>query len=293
MESKPRIAIVGPGRLGTGLALALHDAGYRVLEIVARTSGSSRARLLARRLDARVMPVSAAVLQADLVWFCVPDGAIAAVAGALSSAAWQRKIALHPSGALTSDELDVLRKRGAAVASAHPMMTFAAGTQPSLEGVPFALEGDARALQAARRMVRRLGGQCFTIAAEAKPLYHVWGGLLSPLLVAHLACAEEVARAANIPPSIARRKMLPILRQTIENYAALGPDRALTGPLVRGDVDTIARHLRSLGATRSGVEEVYSALSRFAVRELDVKRRGELLRLLGRRSRPRPGASAK
>ncbi len=278
------MAIVGPGRLGTGLALALRESGYTVSEIVVRAPGNRRARALARRLRARLLPVPVVELRADVVWFCVPDGAIASAAAALSAANWKGKIALHPSGALTSDELAVLRKRGAAVASAHPMMTFAAGTRPGLEGVPFALEGDARAVAAARRTITGLGGACFVIARESKPLYHVWGGLLSPLLVAYLACAEQVAGRAGIPPRAARRNMLPILRQTIVNYAALGPERALTGPLVRGDVGTIARHLRSLSAGASSAQEVYRALSRFAVRELDVKQRRALLRLLGRRS---------
>jgi predicted short-subunit dehydrogenase-like oxidoreductase (DUF2520 family) len=283
MGSKPRIAIVGPGRLGTGLALALDDAGYRVGEMVVRAPGGRAARLLARRLRAKVLQLSAAELQSEVVWFCVPDGAIAAAAAALASSSWKGKIALHPSGALSSDELAVLQKRGAAVASAHPMMTFAAGTRPALGGVSFALEGNPRAVAAARRIIRDLGGDCFDISKKAKPLYHVWGGLLSPLLVAHLACAEEVARAAKIPARIARRNMLPILRQTIENYAALGPERALTGPLTRGDVGTIARHLRNLGVAATSAEEVYRALSLFAVRKLDVKKRRELLQLLRRR----------
>jgi predicted short-subunit dehydrogenase-like oxidoreductase (DUF2520 family) len=162
------------------------------------------------------------------------------------------------------------------------MMTFAGGTQSNLEGVPFALEGDAAAIRTAQRIVRGLGGYSFVISARAKPLYHAWGGFLSPLLVAHLACGEKIANAAGIPVAKARRNMLPILAQTIVNYARLGPGASLTGPLARGDVGTIQRHLDELRKI-SDVEEVYRALSRFAVRELPVKKGREVEKLLSPR----------
>src|SRR5213593_2590032 len=103
---KPSIAIMGPGNLGSALALALAQAGYKITEIISREQPASRerARALARRLGARAATVSSAKLDAGLVWFCVNDGAIASSARELRSAEWKGKIALHSSGALTSDE---------------------------------------------------------------------------------------------------------------------------------------------------------------------------------------------
>src|SRR5216684_8348937 len=118
---------------------------------------------------------------------------IAAAARELAPAtAWKGKIAFHSSGALASDELNVLRRRGAAVASVHPMMTFVRGSIPSLKGVPFGVEGDAAAVRVARRVVKDLGGEVFTVRKQNKAAYHAWGAFASPLLVAALVTAEQV-----------------------------------------------------------------------------------------------------
>ena len=166
---KPTVALVGAGSLATFLALALHEAGFTITEIVARDSAMSRrrARTLAAKVGARPVTAHSAALDATLLWFCVPDGAIRIAASALAdqlSAQGKHqprkevRFALHSSGALSSRELYPLRKAGAAVASVHPLMTFVAGAPPGLTGVPFAIEGDAAAKRMARRIVRELGG---------------------------------------------------------------------------------------------------------------------------------------
>jgi predicted short-subunit dehydrogenase-like oxidoreductase (DUF2520 family) len=176
MVRKPRIAIVGPGRFGTALVVGLQQAGYRVVEIVSRDNAASRrkARALARQVDATWKSPGAA-LEADVIWFCVPDREIASAARHLARATdWKSKIALHSSGALASDELGAVRMRGASVASVHPLMTFVNRSIPSLEGVPFALEGDARAVRLAGGIVRDLGGEAFAISK------HSWRRFWSP-----------------------------------------------------------------------------------------------------------------
>jgi len=220
---------------------------------------------LARSVSARAFTIANVPLNADVVWFAVPDREIVRAARQLAARAeWKGKVALHSSGALTSDELDSLRKRGAAVASVHPLMTFTGRSVPSLRDVPFALEGDAAAVRLARNVVRRLGGRPFTIGKDSKVAYHAWGAFASPLLIALLAAAEEVAKLAGVSSTEARKKMLPIVRQTIANYAALGPKKALTGPLVRGDVETVRKHLRVLGRAPRA-RNVYLALSNAAL----------------------------
>src|SRR2546427_3713052 len=127
MPAKPQIAIVGPGRLGSTLSVALTKAGYRVNEIISRdTLGSQkRAREIARSTRSFSTTLKTANLDSDLIWFCVPDREIAVAARALiRSAEWKGKVVFHSSGALASDELNVLRRRGAAVSSGHPMLAF-------------------------------------------------------------------------------------------------------------------------------------------------------------------------
>ena len=309
MARRPRVAIVGAGNLGTALAVALRDAGYSIEVIVARSGAASmkRARRLAARIGARaVMNLSG--VSAEVIWFCVPDGEIAAAARELSQNRlsqnprpfdkvragsraqnatttehsgfeWKGKIALHSSGALSSDELGVLGQRGAAVGSVHPMMTFVRGSRPELAGVSFALEGDARAVRVARSVVKDLGGTAYSIRKEDKAAYHAWGTFASPLLTALLVTTEQVAALAGVRRSAARRRMMPILRQTLANYAELGAERGFSGPIVRGDGKTVRQHLQVLRANPAAYS-VYLQLARAAVRYLPVKNRRSLTRIL-------------
>jgi predicted short-subunit dehydrogenase-like oxidoreductase (DUF2520 family) len=276
------VAIVGAGSLANSLAPALHESGYTITEIVSRDSPRSRrnARKLAAKVGARAVTAQTASLEASLLWLCVPDREIRAAAASLSVRARdQVRFAFHSSGALTSRELDPLRKGGAAVASVHPLMTFVPGGRPSLSGVPFAVEGDAAATRLARRIVRDLGGESFALPAARKAAYHTWATLTSPLLLAFLVTLEDAARAAGLTRRDARRKSLPIIRQTLENYSRLGPEHSFSGPIIRGDVETVAQHLAVLRKSPEALE-VYVALARSALRRLPVKNRKELRRLL-------------
>jgi predicted short-subunit dehydrogenase-like oxidoreductase (DUF2520 family) len=282
MAAKPRIAIVGPGRLGTALALELKRAQYTISEIVSGSRAASKRKAgdLARKVKAYASTSDRARLEADLVWFCVPDREIASSSGQLASVVdWRKKIAFHSSGALASDELKSLRQGGAAVASVHPLMTFVTGSMPSLIGVPFAMEGDAAAVRSARQIVRALGGEAFTIRKQYKAAYHAWGAFASPLLVAMLVTAEQLARRAGLSAVGARKKMLPIVRQTIANYGALGAAGAFSGPIVRGDAEIVRKHLQVLRKLPEATD-VYLALARAALRYLPARNRGELKRAL-------------
>src|SRR5579863_6880904 len=255
LTKKPRIAIVGAGNLASALAVSLWAAGYKIEQVVAREQAASmrRALRLAREIGTSAVAAARAHIQAEIVWFCVPDGAIAAAAESLKEAAnWHGKVALHSSGALASGELDALQRRGAAAASVHPLMTFVRGSRPSLVNAPFALEGDHKAVRAARAIVRNLRAQPFTLRKQHKAAYHTWGMFASPLLDALLAASERVAGAAGVSRKAARERMLPILQQTLANYARLGAPGAFSGPIARGDVATVEKHLSVLRAVQIG-----------------------------------------
>jgi predicted short-subunit dehydrogenase-like oxidoreductase (DUF2520 family) len=283
---KPRIALVGAGNLAGALAVSLKATGYSVDQIVSRGQAGSlsfeRARRLAREVGASAAAAGRARILAEIVWFCVPDGVIAGAAASLTGAAdWSGKVALHSSGALTSDELAVLRGLGAAVGSVHPLMTFVRGSRPSLAGVPFAIEGDQKAVRAARAIVRDLRGRPFTIRKRQKEAYHAWGMFTSPLLTALLGATERVAAAAGVSRKAARERMLPIVRQTLANYARLGAPRSFSGPIARGDVATVAKHLNVLRGI-TGAREIYVVLARAALHGLPAKNRAALEKILKR-----------
>jgi len=281
---KPSIAIVGAGNLASALAVALHEAGYGIEEIVSRSRPASLrlARRLASSVGASAVATAGAELRAQVVWFCVPDRAIADAANGIKEATdWTGKVVLHSSGALTSDDLRSLRRCGAAVASVHPLMTFVRGSRPPLVGVPFAIEGDPGAVRAARAIVLNLRGLPFVIRKRHKKVYHAWGMFLSPLFTALLSASERVAVAAGVPRSAAKQRMLPIVKQTLVNYAALGAPQSFSGPIARGDVDTVSKHLRALRAVPE-TREVYLALARSALRDLPAKNRAALEKILKR-----------
>ena len=279
MAKKPSIAIVGPGRLGTLLAGALSAAGYGLDEIISRSKQSTIGHM-------RSVRSSGARLNADLIWFCVPDREVAHAARQLAGQGrWKGKLVFHSSGVLTSDELDVLRRQGASVASVHPLMTFVRRSQVSMRGIPFGIEGDPAAVRAARRIVHDLGGEAFSVRKRDKVLYHAWGTFTSPLLIALLVAAEQVARSAGVSPAGARKKALPILRKTLENYAAFGPAQSFSGPIVRGDVGTVRGHLRALKKVPE-LREVYAALARVALCHLPSEDRRGLEKVLKGKGRP-------
>ena len=278
-KTEPRIAIVGTGNLGTVLARVLREAGYRITEIVSRDLPASRrrARALARKVGARATTLRSPELSAALVWICVPDRAIANQARELTKALsdWKGRVVVHSSGALDHRELNVLRRRGAKVVSAHPLMTFVPGVRPSLRGVGFAVEGDAAAVRVLRGVIRTLGAEAFSIERRHKAAYHAWGTFASPMLIALLALTERVAQASGVGSAAARRRMLPILRQTLENYGKHGAARAFSGPLVRGDAETVRKHQRVVKQVK-GAEDAYRALAQAALRHLPAKNRKAL-----------------
>jgi len=279
------VTIVGAGNLGTALALALPPAGYAVKFIATRATvaASPRTKALARRVKARLAHLGKQSLDTDVVWITVPDDAIAQVARRLAGTQdWKGKIVFHSSGALTSDELAPLRRKGAYVASVHPMMTFVRGVVPDKNGVAFAIEGDVVAVRAAKEIVARLGGRRFGIRKQNKVLYHAFGSFTSPLVVALMASLEQVALAAGVRKQDIKPVMAPLLLQTLQNYFKHDAASAFSGPLARGDVATLRKHLQELKAV-PGAREVYIALSRAAVKHLPVRNRMGLAEELRKR----------
>jgi predicted short-subunit dehydrogenase-like oxidoreductase (DUF2520 family) len=278
------VSIVGPGNLGSALALNLSSAGYEVRFLVVRSlkQAPSNTIKLARRLKAKIVALGETPLATSLVWITVPDDAIATVAAQFAgSQEWNGVTVFHSSGALTSEVLGPLRAKGARVASVHPGMTFVRLSMPRLEGVPFGIEGDAAAVRVAKKLVRDLGGTAFAIKTQNKVLYHAFGTFASPMVIALMTALEQVGNAAGIKQSELRTMAAPLLRQTLSNYLDNGAAASFSGPLVRGDVATIRRHLAALREVPQA-REVYVSLARAAVKILPMKNRAGVAKELNR-----------
>lgn len=250
--------------------------------IAVRSPAAARqdSRTLARRVGARLVVVKRQALDSDIVWLTVPDDSIRQVAKQIAGTQpWKGRIAFHSSGALTSDALAPLRAHGAKVASVHPGMTFVRRSVPRMAGVPFAIEGDRAATSMARKIVEQLGGTSYSLRKRSKVLYHAFGSLASPMVIALMVSLEQVAKAAGIAPRNVKPMVIPLLWQTLRNYVTHDAASAFSGPLARGDVATVRKHLEELKAVPEA-RQVYLALARAALKNLPVKNRKRIERQL-------------
>lgn len=277
------ITIIGAGTLATALAGSLHDHGFRIVEIVYHAGSPTldRAHTLAKKVHARARVLADARFTGKLVWICVPDDAISDIAHQIVSRAdWRHKVVVHSSGALASDVLWPLKHAGAEVASAHPLMTFVNLPAPNFKKVPFAIEGDSKALTMIAAIVSSLGSKPFRIDKQFKAAYHVFGFFCSPALIALLAAAQHVGALAGLDEVRSRQLMEPIVRQTIKNCFRSTPQEAFSGPMRRGDVATIQKHLETL-KREPNLLGLYRALGRIALQQLPVNHTQELKKLIG------------
>lgn len=261
---KPAVSIIGAGRLGCALAMALTQHGYRIEAVVARTMRHARraAKLIGTKPLALVSTQFDKLPDSDILFITTPDDHIAEIAAELASVIDSRKksnvkegkgerrgrTALHASGALSSDALQSLRDAGFAIGSMHPLVSVSDSIQgaQSLGSAFFCVEGDAPAVRVARRLVRALRAQSFSISARDKALYHAAAVMASGHTTALFDIAMEMLAHCGLTKSRARQVLLPLLRSTFENLLTNDPAHALTGTFARADTATVRRHLAAL-----------------------------------------------
>lgn len=261
------LAIIGAGRVGRALGRRLHELGWTIGAVVARSEAS--ARKAARYIGAgrARAAISRDVLASKLILICTPDDAIAAVAKELARIGAEElrgKVVLHTSGALDSKALRAVRKCGAAVGSMHPLQSFSGVAIPPLAGKVFAIEGDAAAVKLARQIARALGGLPVQIAGGSKALYHAAAAFAAGHVLAIEEAAARLMMSAGMTHCEAIRALLQLTRQVLENFERLGPRAAWTGPLARGDRGVVAAHLAAMQRLPREFGKAYAALNDLA-----------------------------
>ena len=246
------VAVVGAGRLGTALALALGRRGYEVRALVSRSPARARRAAAAAEVDALALGLGQLdrLPEVGLLFITTPDDLIAETAGLLAGLPGLRgRLALHASGALSSEVLAPLRGRGFSVGSMHPLaaVSDARAGAARLSTAAYCVEGDAAAVRGARRVVEDLGGRSFAIDPGRKALYHA-----SALLTAgHTVALFDLAVGALSLCGLSRRRaqtvLLELLRGAVDNLGSQPPERALTGSFARADAETVRRHIEALG----------------------------------------------
>lgn len=238
------VAVIGAGRMGQGIALALSRSDTKV------TLLGRNAKPVAGPLVVRVDDWAGACRVADLILIATPDSAVPVVADRLrvEHSVTSRHAVLHLSGLLGRDALLSLHSTGAGLGSFHPLQTVAdpETAQERFRGAYAGVEGDAVALKVAERLAGLLGMTPVRIPADAKAAYHVGATLVANYTVALMGMAVRLAEQAGVSPEIAGRMYLPLLHGAAENLDRLSPTASLTGAIRRGDVGTVAAHLAAL-----------------------------------------------
>lgn len=258
---RPRLGFIGAGVVGTVLSAALAGAGYPVAAVYSRNA--SRRDAAARGAQAQAVRTTQDVADlADVVFLTVPDDAIAAVAGGIRWSAG--KSVVHCNGAASLDLLAGPRSQEAAVGAFHPLQSFATEEQArrNLPGSAIAIDASTDELLAHLEAIAvALGGHPLTLHGD-RAVYHLSAAIASNYLVTLLDLAAGLWCELGLSKEEGLRALLPLVRGTVENLDRVGLPAALTGPIARGDVGTIERHLAVLDRVAPEARTMYKELAR-------------------------------
>ncbi|HTK38668.1 MAG TPA: Rossmann-like and DUF2520 domain-containing protein [Pyrinomonadaceae bacterium] len=265
------VTIIGTGRMGGALAIALTRVGYTIDKFVIRSPRSD----LPFSRDINGSPAVSNwedldAISSELILITTQDSEIANAANSLKPFVTAGQVVLHTSGSLSSAALSGLKGTKASVGSVHPLVAIsdAASGAEKFAGSYFCLEGDDEAVAVARDIVSNMGGKAFSVDTRFKPLYHAGAVMAAGHVVALLSMSLEMLTKCGIMETEALEILKPLVKSTFDNCFAVGPERALTGPFARADTETFDHHLKILRETvNENVLETYLSL---AERSLEI-----------------------
>ncbi len=272
MSQAPAVptAVIGCGRLARSLIPLLGPAGYRVVRVLGRRLAAARSATRGLRGARATTSARVAVEPARLVLLAVADRAIPELAERLAAAPgidWKQRTVLHHAGALGLEPLQPLRNLGAAVGLLHPLQSLGVPRLAAelLPGSRARVAGDRRGRAVATRLARALQlvplGLGDDLTARERNAYHAAASLVSNDVVALLAMGTELLQSIGLGRRRALDSLMPLLRGTLAQIDHCGLDGPLTGPAIRGDVDTLRAHLRCLSRGSPEDREIHRLLS--------------------------------
>ncbi len=255
-----KLGFIGAGTVGTTLAVRLSSKGYQVLAVSSRSQASAR-KLAQTVSGCHAFNNNQSVADtAELIFITTPDDTIASVASEIQ---WHRgQSVVHCSGALSTDILESAKKLDAQVGAFHPLQTFA-GVKQAIENIPgstFAVEAEEPLLSTLKDVATALDGHWIELKADDKVAYHAAAVIACNYLVTLVKLATDLWQSFNIPQSQATQALLPLVRGTIHNIDTVGIPQCLTGPIARGDIKTIKKHLDALGKVAPALLSTYQEL---------------------------------
>ena len=252
-----RIVLVGPGRAGLSLAIAANGAGHDVVAVAARDV--DQAAGAARRFNAVTLAIGEPIPPVDLVIIAVRDGAIAEVAGQIAPIARNAAAsAIHLSGAVPVDVLGSIADQGLAVGSLHPLQTLPEPVRGAraLAGAWFAVTADEPLRSDLHGFARSLGGRPFDLPDERRSAYHAAAAAAANFPIAALVIAQRLFETTGVPFDAAR----PLVDAVVDNAFAEGPRDSLTGPIARGDIETVDAQTAAVRAVAPELAAAFEAM---------------------------------
>lgn len=259
-QNIPKIGFIGAGTTGTALAVRLAQHGYPVIAVSSRSLTSAE-KLAARIRDCKAFSQAQEVADvAELVFITTPDDVISVVAGEIRWHGGQSVI--HCSGAHSVDILEAAKQRGADTGCFHPLQTFAS-IEHAIDNIPgstFAIEAEEPLASLLKKAAVDLEGDWVTLKAGDKVLYHAAAVVACNYLVTLVKLSTDLWQTFDVPPAQAIKALMPLLQGTLSNIKNVGLPNCLTGPIARGDLGTINRHLESLSKQAPSLLDIYKEL---------------------------------
>jgi len=276
MKKLPTLAVIGPGKVGTSIGILAARAGYPVVAVGGRRKESTIKAAQQIGKDVYACDMMKAAKSAKIVLLCLPDDAIEQVCKKLAQQDkfTQGAIVAHCSGVLSSDILSAARHYcKCSVASMHPLQTFPTvdAALKMMNGTYCFYEGDECAIPVIERFAKDIGLRPIQISSTSKTLYHAAAVMACNYFVALMDSAIVFAEKAGIDRTIAWSALEPLVATTLNNITEMGTINSLTGPIARGDVKTVRRHLQKLALIPGHLASVYRTMGLYTV-EIAVRK---------------------
>ncbi len=246
-STKLSVAVIGYGKVGRVLARAFVSIGYHIIGIV--DSDSINDEWLQQNRIALYNDVKDLPVDIDFVVISVPDRCLESIVEQIVSRNGFRNgtVVAHTAGALSTDPLEPIRSFGAVPLAMHPLQTFTGNeTIEQLKGITFGISGDPVAVTVGERIAVDLGGKVVVIPNDMRALYHLSAVFVSNLMAGLVGMSLQLMGDVGLDERTALEALKPLLQTSLDNILALGLPDAITGPVQRGDVDTVAKHLEIL-----------------------------------------------
>ncbi len=263
---KSALVLIGPGRVGCALGQLLYNAGYPIASVIGRNQGKTEeaARFIGCDIKVATTDIQAAA-KGEVLLLALPDDQLTDVSTRLcnevrlgAGTCLIHFSGLHPAEILTRKNKDI------GLLSIHPLLPFADRQRAvaTLKNCPCAIEGDLNRHLLGQELVAAFGGESFLLPSESKQIYHAAACIASNFMVSLMACAQDLLAECGLEPQQARQLLTPLHRATSANILELGPEQALTGPIVRGDAGTVAIHLSALENKSAESADLYRTLAK-------------------------------